>query len=390
MPVTLPVILELLLAHGEPLNANVPLTELPFCISFPVPITFANVGEVGALNFTIIQVPLKLGSNGFAPPQPVTKKSAIIPVRLTKVALTIEFLAIDLMTMAATAWSCMPFPRRSSVCSRYPSTLIAGATLPSLASAFTIGSSKCVPFVNVRKNMSLCRAKSRRRASLSRDINERPADEQAAFHSAYADGTYPYKDFKTHVEQALRAKFENSVKPGTKAIRIESNGNRRNADVIVAFEYRLYYKFKSRYDESHDTGICFSTSDGTQIANYPNQHCENLTAKHQATGSKFKPLVRIFKNMRSKLIEDSLIEEGSAPSYYIEGLLYNVPNDRFVGDCQDICLNILNWLYETADRTELVCANEQYYLLRDNSPTCWACADGEKFVDAAIKLWNDW
>jgi hypothetical protein len=222
------------------------------------------------------------------------------------------------------------------------------------------------------------------------DINERPADEQAAFHSAYADGTYPYKDFKTHVEQALRAKFENSVKPGTKAIRIESNGNRRNADVIVAFEYRRYYKFKSRYDESHDTGICFSTSDGTQIANYPNQHCENLTAKHQATGSKFKPLVRIFKNMRSKLIEDSLIEEGSAPSYYIEGLLYNVPNDRFVGDCQDICLNILNWLYETADRTELVCANEQYYLLRDNSPTCWACADGEKFVDAAIKLWNDW
>jgi hypothetical protein len=102
VPVTVPVILELLLAHGDPLNANVPLTELPFWISFPVPITFANVGEVGALNFTIIQVPLKLGSNGFPPPQPVTKKSAIIPVRLTKVALTIEFLAIDLITILLT------------------------------------------------------------------------------------------------------------------------------------------------------------------------------------------------------------------------------------------------------------------------------------------------
>src|SRR5437660_84892 len=52
------------------------------------------------------------------------------------------------------------------------------------------------------------------------DINERPTDEQAAFHSTYSDGTYPYSDFKTHVQQALRAKFGSSIKPGTKAIRI--------------------------------------------------------------------------------------------------------------------------------------------------------------------------
>jgi hypothetical protein len=131
-------------------------------------------------------------------------------------------------------------------------------------------------------------------------------------------------------------------------------------------------------------------SDGTRIANYPNQHCQNLTAKHQATGNKFKPLVRIFKNMRSKLIDDGLIADGSGPSYYIEGLLYNVPNDQFVGDYQEISLNILNWLYETTDRSEFVCANEQYYLLRDNIHTCWACADGENFINAVIKLWNEW
>ena len=223
------------------------------------------------------------------------------------------------------------------------------------------------------------------------DINERPADEQAAFNAAYpGEGTYSYNDFKEHVRQALQAKFGNSVKPGTKAIRIDGNGNRRNADVIVAFEYRRYYKFKASYDESHVTGICFFLPDGTRIANYPNQHCENLTVKHQATGNKFKPLGRIFKNMRSKLIDDGFIVEGSAPSYYIEGLLYNVPNDQFVGDYQDISLNILKWLYNTKDRSEFVCANRQYYLLRDNSQTCWACADGENFINAAIKLWNEW
>jgi hypothetical protein len=223
------------------------------------------------------------------------------------------------------------------------------------------------------------------------DIKERPADEQAAFNAAYPNsGTYLYSAFKEHVRQALRAKFGDSVKPGTKAIRIEGNGNRRNADVIVAFEYRRYYKFKASYDESHITGMCFFASGSTKIANYPKQHSENLTVKHQATGNKFKPLVRIFKNMRSRLIEDGLIAEGSAPSYYIEGLLNNVLNDQFVGDYQDIVLNILNWLYNTKDRSEFVCANKQYYLLRDGTHTCWACADGANFINAAIKLWNKW
>jgi hypothetical protein len=223
------------------------------------------------------------------------------------------------------------------------------------------------------------------------DVQERPVDEQTAFHAAYPnDGTYSYNDFKNHVVEALRAKFGNSVKPGERAIKIEGNDNRRSADVIAAFEFRRYYHFKSQPDESHVTGMCFFTSSGKRIANYPNQHCENLTTKHQATGNNFKPLVRVFKNMRSKMIEDGLIAKGSAPSYYVEGLLYNVPDEQFSGDFQDITLNILQWLNETTDRSEFVCANRQYYLLRDNLPTCWPCVDGENFIKAASKLWDDW
>jgi hypothetical protein len=223
------------------------------------------------------------------------------------------------------------------------------------------------------------------------DIDKRPAEEQTAFHTANpSEGTYPHNNFKNHVVEALRAKFGDSVKPGTKAIKIEANGNRRNADVIVAFEFRRYYHFKSQSNESHVTGMCFFDSSGNRIANYPNQHCENLTTKHQATGNNLKPLIRIFKNMRSKMIEDGLIAKGSAPSYYVEGLLYNVPKDEFTGDFQDISLNILQWLKKTKDRSEFVCANEQYYLLRDSSQTCWPCADGANFIEAVQKLWDDW
>ena len=202
------------------------------------------------------------------------------------------------------------------------------------------------------------------------NIKELPADEQAAFQAAYpGSGSYSYSDFKSHAIGALKTKFGDSVKPGTKAIKIEASGNRRNADVIVAYEYRRYSKFKSSWDEDHVKGICFFLADWTRVANFPKQHSENLTTKHQATNYKFKPMVRIFKNMRSKMVDDKMIKDGSAPSYYVEGLLHNVPNDKFDGDYQSITRNILQWLSDTPDRSEFVCANEMYYLLRDGFHT---------------------
>jgi len=110
----------------------------------------------------------------------------------------------------------------------------------------------------------------------------------------------------------------------------------------------------------------------------------------QATDNKLKPMSRIFKNMRSKMIDDGIIAKASAPSYYVEGLLYNVPDGAFTGNYQDTALNILKWFYNTPDRKDFVCANEQYYLLRDGYHTCWPCADGANFINGAIKLWNEW
>ena len=110
------------------------------------------------------------------------------------------------------------------------------------------------------------------------DIDQRPADEQAAFQAAYPkSGTYKYDDFKAHVTQALKAKFGDSVKPGTKAIKIGAKGNRRSADVIVAFEFRRYFKFKGMgvLNDEHVTGMCFFLNDGTRVA-----WCSPLWLKH--------------------------------------------------------------------------------------------------------------
>ena len=47
------------------------------------------------------------------------------------------------------------------------------------------------------------------------------------------------------------------------------------------------------------------------------------------------------------MLDNGLIAAGLAPSYFIEGLLYNVPIDRFGGGRQlPNFLDVLNWLLE--------------------------------------------
>ena len=204
------------------------------------------------------------------------------------------------------------------------------------------------------------------------------------------NGTYSYDTFKGHVQTALKAAFGDSVKPGNKSIKVEAAGSRRNADVVVAFEYRRYSKFNGEFDQSFDKGITFFTQNGALIPNYPNQHSQNLTKKHQATRGNFKPLVRIFKNMRNNLVDTRKLGRGIAPSYFVEGLLYNVPNEKFNGSRGDTVYNILNWIYQTSDKSQFVCVNEQYYLMYENSAVCWPIANSQDFINKVILLWNDW
>lgn len=221
------------------------------------------------------------------------------------------------------------------------------------------------------------------------DLSQLPDEQQDAFKTSHKDATYTPKDFKADVLSVLSSKYGNDVDSGEKAIVIAASGNRRKSDVITAIQYRRYLKFLSTSDQSYDEGICFYTNTGTQIANYPKQHSENLTTKHQGTSEWFKPMARIFKNMRSRLIAEDMLENGVAPSYYLEGLLYNVPNDKFGKSYEDTFVRAINWILE-ADRTKFVCANEQYYLLFEDSPATWRAEKCDKFLGAAVDLWKQW
>jgi hypothetical protein len=166
---------------------------------------------------------------------------------------------------------------------------------------------------------------------------------------------------------------------------VPGNNGRRNADILVCQQLLRYTSYELGNIRFHE-GVAFF-SGGNRIDNFPKQHSANLTSKHQATKGNFKPMVRVFKNMRNTMIEKGLLAEGVAPSYFIEGMLWNVPDDKFIGDYQDMWVACFNWVV-TADETKLACANDLYWLIRENSPVCWPSANFHTFTGALKKYWE--
>lgn len=103
----------------------------------------------------------------------------------------------------------------------------------------------------------------------------------------------------------------------------------------------------------------------------------------------FKRTVRIFKNMRNRLTAYEIIKPGSAPSYFVEGMLWNVPNEYFGANYSATVQTCLAWLKQ-ADSTKLACANDLYWLIRENSDVCWNKADYDAFRAACQDLWDNW
>ena len=228
-------------------------------------------------------------------------------------------------------------------------------------------------------------------AIFSYDLAALAAEQQAAFAATHGAATYTHAQFRNDVLAALRSRFGDDVLPGNKAVAIAASHNRRKADVIIAIQHRRYLWYVSdRPDQnSYVPGISFRKADGTRVINYPGQHRANLTEKNQRTNEWFKHIVRIFKNARQKMVENGYILAGNAPSYYLEGLLYNVPNDCFGTSYADSMVACINWLYET-DRSQYLCANEQYPLLDGNPDVTWRSTECTTFLQGIVALWDGW
>jgi predicted nucleotidyltransferase len=203
----------------------------------------------------------------------------------------------------------------------------------------------------------------------------------------FSDAQYRYADFKNDVQAALRSYFgAGSITRGTKAFDVHENTYRLDADVVPCFEHRRFMgTLQSNWCIS---GTEFLPDNGGRIINWPRQNYRNGVDKNDATGRRFKAIVRILKRLRNEMAANGYTVAEPIPSYLIECLVWNVPNDGFGHDQYraDVRYALAHlWNQTRADNTcsEWGEINELKYLFRASQP--WNRDQVNGFLHAA---WN--
>jgi hypothetical protein len=209
-----------------------------------------------------------------------------------------------------------------------------------------------------------------------------PEGTTSAQFSISTPAKYPFSVYKGDVENALVSYLKRgAVTRGNKAFDVHENTYRIDADVVPCFEYRRYEQ-----DGSYLTGTSFLTDQGFQIINWPEQNYKNGVAKNDATGRRFKAIIRILKRLRNKMDDDSVGAAKPITSFLIECLVWNVPiegfgHDTYTADVRWALAHLFNNTREFKDCKEWGEVNELKYLFRAAQP--WTMQQAHDFVSAA-------
>lgn len=230
------------------------------------------------------------------------------------------------------------------------------------------------------------------RSAFTRDVSSLTAD-QIRFQIEAHPGVviYDWPEFRADVLRTLQDYYgAGRVRNGDKCIKVNFGAGRIAADVVPAVTHQKYSYFYNLALQGKTDGISFQNRAGSVIVNFPKQHIENGQAKNVATrtGERYKPTIRVFKNLRNRLVANNAIEASTAPSYSIECLLYNAEDYCFAPTFQTTFTNIMA-SFTRKPAQDFVCQNGILPLF-GNSPAQWNSEDAVRFLTAAQRLWDNW
>lgn len=193
-------------------------------------------------------------------------------------------------------------------------------------------------------------------------------------------GSYTWNQFRAEVRRALMDYYGSiRVSDGSKSIKVAGSNSLLNADVVPCNAYRKYDNHGN-----YASGITFWTRSNTQVINFPKNHRENGAQKNNRCLNRYKPNVRVFKNARSQAGDDF-------PSYFLECLIYNVPDRHFFPSHSDTFVNAVNFLLDAVTSGAIqsfLCQNEQQSIF-GAEPHQIDVASAKRFVNAMADLWNN-
>lgn len=231
----------------------------------------------------------------------------------------------------------------------------------------------------------------------SYDTSELDEIGKSTFDSQFTPAEYTLAAFKTAIIEQLKSCYgDANVEVGSKAIKIKGNNSRLDADVVVCNSYRNYKKNNLSKNINYAKGILFNEEGtGKRIINYPTPHYENGVDKNSRnrTYSNSKKVTRIFKNMKASLVNKQAMSSKTAPSYFVECLLFNAKDEHFRKTrFSDMVVPIINQFVED-DKTDAcdkyVCQNYQRWLFGSGDQQ-WSRADAKEYIEKLIYVWNNY
>lgn len=200
------------------------------------------------------------------------------------------------------------------------------------------------------------------------------------------DAQYEYSAFKNEVETALVRKFgRNMVKRGNKAFDIHENTYRVDSDAVACFQYREYYRDYVGQIR-HREGTELHPDDGGRVINFPDQHYENGVSKNNSTSGRFKFMARVIKRLRNEMEEANIPEAKPIPSFLIECLVFNTP-DNYFGNAEYVAdvRNVIAHTYLATDSRDKckdwLEVNKIKFLFHITQP--WTVEQAHAFLSAA-------
>lgn len=226
------------------------------------------------------------------------------------------------------------------------------------------------------------------------DFTEFPREQWAPLRAQIIPHSYTLDDFRRHVGAVLRERFGAAVEQGDRCWQVAGVPGRQPVDVVVAQTLKVYkprWALGPYYDPlNFDQGIYFQDRQGGGIKNYPLQHYDNGVAKNteERTKGQFKATVRMFKNARTCAVERNLLREACASSYFVDCLLWNVPDRLFTDDRRATFVAIVNHLL-IANKNDYMCRNGIVPLFGAGSQQ-WTEVAAVEFIQALVRLWEGW
>lgn len=193
-----------------------------------------------------------------------------------------------------------------------------------------------------------------------------------------------FSDFKDLIQEALIDRFgAGFVKRGNKAFDVHANTYRVDADVVPTYEHRRY---NSDGSNNYILGVAFETDDEVLIKNWHEQTYQNGVEKNKTTARRYKRVIRILKNLRNKMQEDKVSAANNIPSFLIECLVWNVPNedfnnDLYTTDVRCVLAHTFNKTLDDDQCKEWGEVNELKYLFRSSQH--WTREQAHSFLSAA-------